>query len=282
MLLKSLFEYTDYRHYLSDYYQYYKEIQKDFSYRYFLQKAGIKSPSFMKEVIDGRKNLSTISIKKFSKALAHSKRESDYFNNLVMFNQAATAKKRHYYFIQLSQFQNRAEIHTLRKDEFEYFANWYTIAIREYISSREFYDNYEELAEALQPKISVSQAMKAVALLKKLGLIVLGEDGFYTVKDPFITFDPDVENIAAHSLHKSMQRISAQAMDTVPKNERYFRTFIGSFSETAFQKIRLELDNARKKIIDIIKGDTDNNRKVYHMGMQLYQLEKTIKGRVKI
>ena len=281
MLQKSIFEYTDYRHYLSDYYQYQKETRKGFSYRYFLNKVGIKSPSFMKDVIEGKKNLSSVGIKKFSKALELSKRESEYFNNLVLFNQAKTSKKRQHYFLKLSGFQKRAEIHKVRKDKFEYFANWYNLAIREYIHSHKFYDNYEEMADAIEPKITVSQAKKAIALLSKLGLITLGDDGYYKVKDPLITFDPDLENIAAHNLHKSMQEISARALDTVPKEERYFRTFIGSFSEKAFQKIRLELDNARKKIIDIIKEDGDNDKKVYHMGMQLYKMEKNKKKRVK-
>ncbi len=272
--MKSLFEYTDYRQYLADYYQLNKLIQPGFSYRYFLDKAGIKSPSFFKEVVESKKNLSSISIKKFAKALELSKRETEYFTNLVMFNQAKTPQKRQQYFTKLTGFVNRAEIHKVRKSKFEYFANWYNLVIREYILYNKFSGNYDKLVEIIEPKITLNQAKKSVALLKKLKMIILNDQGYYEASDSFVTFDPEVENIAAHKLHKSMQEINVNALDNVPKSERYFRTFIGSFSESAFQKIRLELDNSRKRIIDIVKED-EEEKKVYYMGMQLYKLQKT-------
>ena len=39
----SIFDYTDYRRYLSDYYYKCKRVSKAFSYRYFAKKAGVNS-----------------------------------------------------------------------------------------------------------------------------------------------------------------------------------------------------------------------------------------------
>ena len=56
--MNSIFSYIDYRKFLKDYYNSEKESKLYFSYRFFSQKAGIKSPVFLKEVYDGKKNLS--------------------------------------------------------------------------------------------------------------------------------------------------------------------------------------------------------------------------------
>ena len=46
--MRDLFEYINYRRYLADYYRSRKEELPAFSYRYFCNKAGIKSPVFLK------------------------------------------------------------------------------------------------------------------------------------------------------------------------------------------------------------------------------------------
>jgi uncharacterized protein (TIGR02147 family) len=271
--MKPLFEYNDFRTFLADYYQFNKLTRKGFSYRSFLGKAGIKGPSFLKEVIEAKKNLTSSSIRKLAKALELSKEETGYFRLLVLFNQAEKHAEKQRFFQKLSSFPTTTDIHAIKKDQFEYFSRWYNLAVREYIHAHPFFDDYKSLAGALLPKITTSQAQRAVELLKRLGLIKLGDNGRYCVTDPIITFDAETRNIAAHNLHKSMQAINARALDAVPKEQRYFRTILGSFSEAAFQRIRLELDGSRKRILDIINSDTDE-KKVYAVGMQLYQMEK--------
>jgi len=65
----TIFEYDNYRAYLRDLYKFYKETKPHFSYRYFPQKAGFRSPNFLQLVIEGKRNLSPESIEKFTNAL---------------------------------------------------------------------------------------------------------------------------------------------------------------------------------------------------------------------
>ncbi len=51
--MRSIFEYIDYRRFLSDYYNHKKETSRTFSYRYFAEKAGLTSPSFLKHALPG-------------------------------------------------------------------------------------------------------------------------------------------------------------------------------------------------------------------------------------
>lgn len=271
--MKALSEYSDYRKFLADYYQQKKLTQPGFSYRYFLRQAGIKGPSFFKEVVDGKKNLSVSGIKGFARALEFDKKEAEYFQYLVLYNQAQKATIKQRFFLKLSALRGDAVSGIVKEEQFEYFSHWYNIAIREYIHAHKFFDDYDAMVRTITPRITCQQAQKAVKLLRKLGLITIGDNGFYVITDPIIAFDAELENISAHNVHKSMQAISALALDVFPKEQRYFRTVIGSFSEDSFHKIRMELDGARKRILDIINDD-EGDRKIFHVGMQLYPLEK--------
>lgn len=269
--MNTIFEYTDYRKYLQDYYIYKKAQDSSFSHRYFLSQAGLKGPNFLKNVIDGKRNLSRETIGKFAKVMGLSRREDKYFKFLVLFNQAKSRKDKEKYFLLLSEFSGRSQVQEIQKNQFEYFSNWYTIAIREYIHAYKFYDNYEKLVSRITPRITIPQAKNSVKLLCKLGIITLGDDGYYKVTERNLSTGPEVNDISAYNYYKSIFDISKSAMDTVPRDSRYYRSIMGSFSEEAFHKIKIELDTMRKRIIDIIDSDTQD-KKVYHIGMQLFPM----------
>ncbi|MCB0414587.1 MAG: TIGR02147 family protein, partial [Bdellovibrionales bacterium] len=72
--------YTDYREYLQDFYQYKKKLFKNeirgYTYAHFSAAANIKSPNYLKLIIDGKRNLSKEMIQKFSRALELNKEDS--------------------------------------------------------------------------------------------------------------------------------------------------------------------------------------------------------------
>ena len=57
MIFPNVFEYTDYRKFLKDYYEDNKGKKPYFSYRYLSKKAGINASAFFKYVIEGKRGL---------------------------------------------------------------------------------------------------------------------------------------------------------------------------------------------------------------------------------
>src|SRR3989339_1594720 len=119
--MRPLFDYVDYREFLKDYYEFKKLTQAGFSHRYFLAKAGLKGPNFLKNVIDRKKSLSSISIPQFAKALELNKKESEYFAALVLFNQAKQISRKQFYFNQLSEFATQSNAQQIQKNQMAYF-----------------------------------------------------------------------------------------------------------------------------------------------------------------
>jgi len=92
--MKDIFKYNRLRAFLAEFYQGKRKRPGFFSYRYFADRAGIKSPVFLKQVIDGERNLTRTMIEKFIHALNLNKKESVFFKNLVLFNQAKEAHEK--------------------------------------------------------------------------------------------------------------------------------------------------------------------------------------------
>jgi len=104
-------DYLDYRLYLSEWYAHRSSLNSVPPYRLntFSKSAGFRSPKHLELVFEGKRNLSTKNIEKFSRTLELDDEEEDYFSILVLFNQAETLKTRNQYAELLTQtaaFQN--------------------------------------------------------------------------------------------------------------------------------------------------------------------------------
>ena len=79
----SLMAYTDFRVYLRDFYEYKRRLtSKDlrpYSYATFAAAADIKSPNYLKLIIDGERNLSSDMTRKFARAMGLSKKKRTNF-----------------------------------------------------------------------------------------------------------------------------------------------------------------------------------------------------------
>ncbi len=131
MGMNSIFSYIDYRYYLRDYYDEKKQSTRYFSTRYFAKKAGLSSASFLREVINGKKNLTKYSIEKFAKALQLSSKETRFFKHLVFFNQANSADDKQEHYAVLLSLMNTIKEHRLTVQQHQVYNQWYVPVIRE-------------------------------------------------------------------------------------------------------------------------------------------------------
>ena len=136
--MANIFEYQDYREYLHDYYAKQKAGTRNFSYRVFSEKAGIKAPSFLFYVIEGKRNLTKSTIIKISQAIGHNREEADYFECLVFFNQAQSISEKTYHYSKLVEIRKPLDIGVIAADRYEYYRTWYNSVIREVVTLLDF------------------------------------------------------------------------------------------------------------------------------------------------
>jgi uncharacterized protein (TIGR02147 family) len=274
--MRAIYEFIDYRKFLDTFYKEQKKKSRNFSYRYFCLKAGINSPSFLKHVIDGKRNLTRAVIEKFRVALKLTPKESIYFRNLVFFNQAKTSGEKQEHYAVLRSMAGGVKEAVLGADTYDYFVNWYTPVIRELVCLYDFKEDYQSLAATLQPPILPSEAKASVKLLIRLKLVQRQADGTYTQTDSAITADGTITSMAVRSFTKSMIEHSKAALDSVDKNKRHISGITMGISPETFAVLCAEIEAFKDRIKLIVNQDKYGSR-IYQMNLSFFPVSEELR-----
>lgn len=275
----TIFDYMDYRKYLSDYYTHMKRTTSFFSHRYFAQKAEIRSPNFLKNVMEGKKNLTKESVLKFAKALGLRKKEVEYFENMVFFDQSKTSDKKQYYYDRMKLFSKNVVRATIEGERIAYFSKWYHCMVRELIVIRDYQDNWIKLAGDLRPKTTPAQARKSVELLCKLGLIEKKSDGTYIQTAKNVTAgNKPFDIMIIRNYHKQALENAKKSLDSFPVNVRNCTSLVMSLTEETYKDIVEEIDEFRNRIT-LIANKSKGSDRVYKLAIQLFPGSSIKKGK---
>ena len=273
--MPSVFEYANYRDFLRDYYNFKKEENPNYSYQVISDKAGFKDKSTFYGVVTGRRNISKTGIYKITKAIRFNRYESEYFENLVAFNQAKELQERNHFFEKMNSVKNYGKIagkaKLIREDCFEFYSKWYHSAIRSLIGLYDFKDDYAWLARNLNPTITRKQAEKSVRLLERLGLIKKQADQTYKLTTANISASEEVLNVAGQNYHCEMAELAKKAIGSLTKEERYLAGLTIGVSRNLYAQICEEITQFRKKLIDLVADDKAAEM-VYHLNFHLFPL----------
>ncbi len=269
--LKSIFNYTDYRQYLREYYAWAKTNQRGFSHRAFMAKTGMSGPNYFKRVMDGVHDLTDNSIPKFIAALDLTDSEANYFKHLVYFNQAKTLEEKDRCFRVLMDLRSPHQHYVLEKAQYDYYKDWYNIAIREMLSFFPYKDNPKEMGKRLSPAVQPKRVKKAIELLEALGLVEKAADGTVKASSQFIVANPEIQSLLIPKFHQTMARLAEEAITRFPKEERHFSSSTVSISERTYKEITEVINATRKEVLRKVGEDQEPGR-VYHLNMQLFPL----------
>jgi uncharacterized protein (TIGR02147 family) len=266
-----VFGYLDYRQFLADAYTDLKERQRGFSYRWFSRRAGMSSPNFLKLVIDGQRNLTARSTEQFAEALGLNRRETEFFRELVLFNQAASAADKNRHFDRIGAFRKHREVRQLERAAFEYLSHWYYPAVRELAACRGFREDPEWIAAHLVPAISPAQARQALDLLRDLGLLSRDGTGDLVQGEPLVSTGPEVRSLAAGNFHRQMMKRAAAAIENVPRSERDISSVTVSLSPAGFQMFKDKIVALRQELLELSAQEADPSR-VVQFNFQVFPL----------
>ncbi len=270
----NIFKYIDYREFIEDFYDEQKAENKAFSFQYFANKAGFKSKSFLKLVIDGKKNLTSDSMQKLNNVLKLNEKAFSYFCNLVAFNQTRSIQQRNYYFEKLSQYNKRSTARTVILDQYEIYSKWYYNTLRELVTAFDFKGDFELLGKKLKPAISARKAREAVKLLVKLGFIEIKGDKYFQC-DPLITTGDEVRSLAISNFHIQNLGLAISSIDTVKSCTRDISCLVLGLSDEGFNRVKDEIQQFRKKLLDIAAAEKVIDR-VYHVNFQAIPVSEDI------
>lgn len=277
--MKTVLSYIDYRLFLHDFYDEKKQTTRYFSARYFAQKAGLSSASFLREVITGKKNLGKQTIDKFIAALALTGKEARFFKHLVSFNQAGSAEEKQDHYAVLLSLMNTVKEFQLTALQLQVYNNWYIPVLRELVGILDFKDDFSLLGKTVYPAITTSQAKSAVLLLIKLKMIQKLENGRYEQCCRAIQAKSELDTMAVSNFTKAMALNAINALETLPRNQRNFSTITCGMSRACYELIVAETNAFKDRIVTIVNNDASSSTdQVFHINFQIFPVSRNQSG----
>ena len=268
-----IFGYLDYRAFLQAAYTELKESKPHFSYRWFSKRAGAASPSHLKLVMNGERNLSPRMAKGFAHALGLNATEAEFFICLVAMNQAKTTDERARHFEQLSLLGDFRETETIDRRQYDYYRLWYCIPIRELVARPDFREDPAWVASQLRPRILPEQAAEALKLIEELGLIERDKSGRMVHGNSLVSTGPELRLLALRKFHQKMLTLSREALDNIPVDEREIGGVTLRLTERQFTALRERMRELRQEILQL-DGRDDGPQAVYQVSFQIIPLSQ--------
>ena len=266
----NIFNYSNYRVFLREYYEARKRSFPGFSHRYFAKKARLASPNYLKLVIDGKRNLSKKTITAFLLGLDMSGKKAEFFENLVFFNQATTLTERNYFYERLLKARARSGLKKLEEAQFQLFSDWKHIAIREMVALAGFRKNPNWIARRLGLRITEKEAEESLRLLVTLGLLGRTANG-YKQKDTNITTSDEVRSLLVKNYHRQMLNLAVESMDRIPAAMRDISSVTIPIRKGDLARVKEHLQLMRKELLNLA-AEPDAGEEIVQVNMQLFPL----------
>ena len=272
MLTKvSIFDYVDYRLFLKEWFEAAKSTRASMSYRKLSQLAGLKSTNFILLIIQGKGNLSEETGLKIAQALKLNKHETEFFRNLILFNQAEDPETKDRHYRQLLKSRKFQALKPLAADQYEYCSTWYHAAIRELVSSPDFDGSPEWLSRRLFPKVSAAEARASLALLEKLGLIHRAEDGRLKQASALLSTGAEVFSVALFHYHLNMLDLTGKALHELPAEERDVSALTLGVKKSRLPELKKMIQHFRQEVLKSVAED-ESAEEVLQVNIQMFPL----------
>ncbi len=274
--MKTIYDYTDYRLFLKDSFLEMKRKNVLFSYKSFSRMAGARSASFLKLVIDNKRNLAEEGLHMVAQGLRLPDLERRYFESLVKFNQAKTHAEKDRHFKDLSRNKRFIAAKHMTAAQYQILSHWYYVAILELVRvAGDRVKDVSWLREKLHPTVELRDVKQAVSHLKECGLLVETSRGLER-QDEMIASADEVWSLSVANCHVQMSGLAARAVMEEPASEREFSSLTVVTSKKSFQKAKEEIQKFRKKLHSILEQEKDGPKDfVGQLNLQLFKLSKT-------
>jgi uncharacterized protein (TIGR02147 family) len=269
----NVFEFLDYRAFLRAYYAAEKARRPAFSHRFFSRQAGLRSPNFLKLVMDGERNLGAETVPKFIKAIGLAGEAAAFFADLVTFGQAETVAEKNRAFERIAASRRFRSARRIDGDLFRYLSHWYYPAIRELSARADFDENPRWIAARLRPRITPAEAQTALRLLLSLGLLVRDERTGKVVRgEPTLTTDHQtVRSLAVTNYHRQMLERASESLETVRAAHRDLAALTVCVSAATAAVVKDRIHRFREELTEICDADPAGDV-VYQLNVQWFPL----------
>jgi uncharacterized protein (TIGR02147 family) len=266
---KTLFEYSNYKHFLNDTVESQPNGGRGFKRKIALA-AGCQ-PAYVSHVLSGEYDFSCEQGEAISRFLGHTREETEYFILLVNYARAGTHHLKQFFQKTLNSkaehylaLKNRVKIaQTLtREDHSQYYSHWHYSAIH-MLTTIPNYGTAEKIAAHFSLPISL---VREVLEFLKSRRLVENDRGQFKPTETFLHLDSDSPLISRHHTNWRLQAIAHMAAPR--ENDLHYSSCFSVSAEDA-RKLRQMMGQFLEEATRVIKPSKEE--KLYSLCLDLFE-----------
>lgn len=270
-----IYEYTDYRAYLTDFYRSQKAKNPWYSFRVFADRANLASPNYLKLVMDNKRRITDKTLERFVKGLNLNSLEAQYFRALVKYNECFDHTQKNFLKDELARLRRIAgTVPVVRSNDHDILKHWYTWAIREMVLLKDFVLDPRAIVARLRNSISEQSASFSLTLLKRLNYIGTLPSGRSVLRAPVLSTTHEISSTSIRNLHGQFLRLAYDAVFTLPVAERSINGVTIALPTAKIDEVREKIKLLCKEISEMF-DETYQNDNVYHVVVTFFPLTKS-------
>ncbi|MDQ3002150.1 MAG: TIGR02147 family protein [Fibrobacterota bacterium] len=251
-----LFQYMEYRVFLSDFVEWRQRGNASFSKRAFSQKY-FGSTGILYTVIQGTRDLGPKLRIRCAAALALNAKENDYFELLVQHNQAYADLERNFLFEKLSRFRN-SKPWVVAEKQHQYYAKWYYAVVFSYFGLDKKKSTPKEIALEIYPPLTESQVQESIDLLMELELVKKSERGYALTRNHLVS--GGFSGKVALEYNRQIQGLTTDLAKNDITKFKAFSTQVTTVSTESLKAIRKKFSEFQEEMKDIIAKDKGTDK----------------------
>lgn len=280
-----LSSYMDYRKYLADFYAFKREqTKKDlrpYSYQMFSAAANIKSPQYLRLIIEGKRNLSEDMVLKFARALGLHKEATDEFKALVLYTQATEPGERNRFLKSLMEKRVSQKIKSGEIDSktFEKIPGWVTWILYAMVDQQDVNFEPSQLKQLLGEKATLEEIQASLNKLLESGELTRDEtSGQIKKARPLMESADNIPVALVRKLQGELLYLGMESLFQDDPLEREFGTVTLALTAAEFEEIKFKLRQMRKQLTkdNSINRTQGPGERIYQLNIQLFPVTKAV------
>lgn len=274
--------YTDYRLFLQDFFDYRRDQTKrdrrPYSYAMFSAAADIRSPNYLKLVIEGKRNLSEDMAKKFAKAMGLSKSETEEFVSLVRFTQTENPLERNQRLKELSDLRvgQKLKKGEINQDTWEKIPSWVAWVLHALTDQKNVSADFESLYSQLRRKAKPDVVKRCLDKLMASGELSATEDGKLEKGRLLMSGSENVPVDLVRKIQSELIYLGLESLAQDPPQDREFGAMTVALTEEEFEQLKFELRQFRKRWTKdiLVKRQESKGDRVFQLNIQLFPVSE--------
>ena len=271
----NIYDYSDYRKFLQEFYELEKSLDPTFSYRIFAAAIDMDA-SLLVKILQGKRHVSTKNIEAFVQFFRFKEGKAEYFREMVAYGKAKNDEQVRKHFETLQKMRP-SSCRELDEARYRYFQQWFYPMIRSALDVFDYRgpEHAAALGDCCIPKISASQVENAVDALLQLGLAHKRKDGRIVPTDAHLKTKEHWLSASISDYQRSIAELAHRSIAETPKEERDISTLTMALDSIQIQRIRDIIAEARKSIVNVANSmPSQICDSVYQLNFQLFPMMK--------